>query len=65
MTEAAEAADFDVIDLVDLHDANPILGFEALSGRFLCKNDPGMTVAFTSLVSREHEDNMCRMNEAA
>ena len=65
MTEAAEVADFDVIDLVDLHNADPILAFEALSGRFLCKNDRGMTAEFTSLISREYEDIMRRYRVAA
>ena len=65
MTEAAEAADFDVIDLVDLHDADPILAFEALSGRFLCKNDPALTAIFTSLVCRGYEDDISRLTHAA
>lgn len=65
MTEAAQAAEFDIIDLVDLHDADPILAFEALCGRYLCKNDPGKTAEFASLVSRECEDAMLRLNQAA
>lgn len=65
LTQAAEAAGFDVIDLVDLRSAEPILAFEALSGRFICKNDPSETAAFTSLVCREYEDAMARLSEAA
>ncbi len=65
LVETAEAAEFDVIDLVDLDQADPILAFEALSGRFLCKNDPGKTAALASLVSREYEDVMYRLNHAA
>jgi predicted nucleotidyltransferase len=65
MVEMAEAAGFDVIDLVDLHSANPVLAFEAVSGRFICKNDPGKTAELVSLVSREYEDVMYRLNNAA
>jgi len=48
----------EVVDMVNLNAANPILAFEALSGRMLCKNDPGQTAAFYSLVCREYEDVM-------
>ena len=65
MTEIAEAADFDIIDLVDLHDAPPILAFEALSGRCICKNDPAATAAFTSITCREYESVMARLTQAA
>ena len=46
------------VDLVVLNQADPILAFEALRGRFLCKNDPEQTAAFFSLVCREYEDVM-------
>lgn len=46
------------IDLVNLNQANPILAFEALRGRMLCKNDPERTAAFTSLTCREYEDSI-------
>jgi predicted nucleotidyltransferase len=65
LVDAAEAAEFDVIDLVDLGAADPILAFEALSGRFLCRTDPEKTAELTSLVSREYEDTMVRLNSAA
>jgi hypothetical protein len=65
MTEIAEAVDFDAIDLVDLHDADPILAFEAISGRLISRNDPGRTAEFVSLVSRLYEDTMARLSRAA
>jgi len=46
------------VDLVRLNRADPILAFEAISGRFLCKNDPERAAAFFSLVCREYEDVM-------
>jgi predicted nucleotidyltransferase len=46
------------IDLVVLNDANPILRFEALSGRKLFCRDPGRCAAFASLTAREYEDAM-------
>jgi predicted nucleotidyltransferase len=46
------------VDLVVLNQADPILAFEALRGRFLCKNDSEQTAAFFSLVCREYEDVM-------
>jgi len=46
------------VDLIRLNQADPILAFEAISGRFLCKNDPDKTAAFFSRVCREYEDVM-------
>lgn len=65
LVEAAEAAEFDVIDLVPLQTADTILAFEALSGHVLCKSDPERTAAFTSLVCREYESIMIRFGRAA
>lgn len=65
LVETAEVAGFDLIDLVDLRTADPILAFEALSGRFICKVDPEKTAELTSLVCREYEDTMFRLNRAA
>ena len=65
LVEMADAAEFDVIDLVDLGTADPILAFEALSGNFICKSDPAKTAELTSLVCREYEDTMLRLNRAA
>lgn len=65
MAAISEAAGVDEIDLVDLFRADPILAFEAVSGRFLCKNDPDRTAAAVSLISREYEDVMWRLGHAA
>jgi len=51
------------VDLVVLNQADPILAFEAISGRFLCKNDQDQTAAFFSLVCREYEDVMANMED--
>jgi hypothetical protein len=51
------------IDLVVLNADNPILAFEAISGRFLCKNDLEKTAAFFSLVCREYEDVMANLED--
>lgn len=49
------------ISLVNLNTAEPILAFEALSGRIICKNDPQKAAGFQSLVSREYEDVMANV----
>ena len=46
------------IDLVPLNEANPILRFEAVSGRPLFCRDPGRRAEFVSLTAREYEDEM-------
>lgn len=48
----------DVVDFVNLNTANTILAFEAVRGRWICKNDSERTAAFVSLVCREYEDVM-------
>ena len=48
----------EVVDFVNLNEANVILAFEALKGTTLCKNDPYKTAGFFSLVCREYEDVM-------
>ncbi len=53
-----DAADLDTVDMVILNGANPILAFEALSGKVICKNDAGKAAGFQSLVCREYEDVM-------
>jgi len=65
MAALSDEAETDDIDFVDLSKADPILAFEAVSGRFLCKNDPDRTAAFVSLVSREYEDVMWRLQHVA
>ena len=61
LTDVADLLAFDRIDLTDLSKADPILAFEALSGRFLCKNDRAKTAEFSSLTSRLYEDVMVRL----
>jgi predicted nucleotidyltransferase len=51
----------DRVDLVVLNRAHSIPAFEAISGRFLVKNDPDATAAFFSLVCREYEDAMASL----
>ncbi len=65
MTTLADIAEIDELDLVDLARADPILAFEAVSGHFLCKNDPEKTAAMVSLISREYEDSLWRLHPAA
>jgi len=65
LTEVADLLDFDRVDYTDLSKADPILAFEALSGRFLCKNDKVKTAEFSSLISRLYEDIMVRLNTVA
>ena len=49
---------FEEVDLVTLNEANPILQFEAVSGRPLFCRDAGQRAAFVSLAAREYEDEM-------
>lgn len=53
--------DFENIDFIELNKANTILAFEAIKGRYLCKNDPDKTAEFCSLTSREYEDVMAQL----
>lgn len=46
------------LDLVILNEANPILRFEAISGRALFCRDLGRRAEFASLTAREYEDSM-------
>jgi len=64
MAEIADMLEFDAIDLTDLGKADPILAFEAISGRFLCKNSRAKTAAFCSLVCREYEDVKAILQDA-
>ena len=65
MVEVAEVAGFDVIDLVNLESAEPILAFEVISGHFICKNDPDKTAELFSLICRKYEEAMFRLSHAA
>jgi hypothetical protein len=53
-----KALQVDDIDLVVLNEANPILRFEAISGRPLFCRDAGRRAEFASLTAREYEDAM-------
>lgn len=53
-----QAVPFAEIDLVPLNDANPILRFEAISGRAIFCRDAGRRAEFASLTAREYEDEM-------
>jgi predicted nucleotidyltransferase len=55
---------FDEIDLVVLNEANPILRFEAVSGKLLFCRDRQQMAAFVSLVAREYEDEMAQWRMA-
>jgi predicted nucleotidyltransferase len=46
------------LDLVVLNEANPILRFEAISGRAIFCRDVGRRAEFASLTAREYEDSM-------
>lgn len=48
------------IDLVVLNEANPILRFEAISGRVLFYRDASRRAEFASLTAREYEEAMAR-----
>lgn len=58
LSHLQEALQFEDIDLVVLNDANPILRFEALSGRSLFCRDLSRRAEFASLTAREYEDSM-------
>lgn len=49
---------FERIDLVILNQANPILRFEAVSGRPVFCRDAARRAEFVSLTAREYEDEM-------
>ena len=53
-----DALGLDEVDLVVLNDANPILRFEAVSGRRLFTRDLLALAEFVSLTAREYEDEM-------
>jgi len=65
LVEVAAAAEFDVVDLVDLASADPILAFEALSGRFVSRSSPSQIAELAARVSREYEETMARLSAAA
>ena len=52
------ALEFDKVDLVILNTVNPILGFEAISGKSLFCRNINHRADFVSLTAREYEDEM-------
>lgn len=65
LADVTDCLQFDLIDVVDVSRANPILAFEAISGRFLCRNDIAKTAEVVSLISREYEDAMVQLRRVA
>jgi len=59
-----DAIQYDNIDLVVLNDADPILSFEALSGRLLVCNNEEAYLSFFSLTCRQYEDEMLRIERS-
>jgi predicted nucleotidyltransferase len=53
-----DAAGGRAVDVVDVRAADPILAFEAVSGRLLFKHDPALVAEAVSLVAREYESAM-------
>jgi len=53
-----QALQVDEIDLLILNQANPIVRFEAISGRSIFCRDRGRRAEFASLTAREYEDEM-------
>src|SRR5918911_43231 len=51
MSDLQQVLQFDDIDLVPLNEANPILRFEAISGRSLFCRDAGRRAEFASLTA--------------
>jgi predicted nucleotidyltransferase len=64
LAQLQEALGFEEIDLVVLNDANPILRFEAISGRSLFCRDRARRAEFASLTAREYEDEMALWRRA-
>lgn len=55
-----QALNMDEVDLVILNEANPILRFEAVSGRRLYCRDPQAVAGFVSLTAREYENEVAQ-----
>lgn len=58
VADLQKALQFENIDLIPLNEANPILRFEAISGRAVFCRDAGRRAEFASLTAREYEDEM-------
>jgi predicted nucleotidyltransferase len=59
-----DAIQYDNIDLVVLNDSDPILSFEALSGKLLVCNNEETYLSFFSLTCRQYEDEMLRIERS-
>jgi predicted nucleotidyltransferase len=64
LAELQQALQIEAVDLVVLNEANPILRFEAISGRALFCRDAGRRAEFASLTAREFEDEMAFLQRA-
>jgi predicted nucleotidyltransferase len=61
-TDLCDAIDSDKpIDMVVLNSAEPILAFEAISGKRISNNNPERTAEFSSYTSRLYEDTMANI----
>lgn len=56
--DVQQAVELEDIDLVVLNRANPVLRFEAVSGRAVHCRDAGRRAVFVSLAAREYEDEL-------
>jgi predicted nucleotidyltransferase len=54
----------DVVDMVVMNNANEILAFEILNGRYVDKKDPEKSAEFFSYTCRVYEDTMYTQNKA-
>lgn len=64
MGKLQTALQFEEVDLVILNESNPILRFEAVSGKRLFCRDDAQMAAFVSLTAREYEDEMAQWYRA-
>jgi hypothetical protein len=58
LADLQQTLQLEEIDVVPLNEANPILRFEAISGRSVFCRDAGRRAEFASLTAREYEDEM-------
>jgi predicted nucleotidyltransferase len=65
MSQMADLTGVEALDYTDMARANPILAFEAISGRFLCKNSREKTAVYCARICREYEEVMVRIGLAA
>ena len=64
LADLQQALEVEEVDLIALNEANPILRFEAISGRPLFCRDAGRRAEFVSLTAREYEDGMAFVQRA-